>query len=111
MEFCEKCGSVLTPQKKGSRVILICRKGHTTSAKGVSPKAFKLAVTTKRPAGEIVVVEKNSNFEVLPRTTTSCPKCEHTEAFWWMQQMRSADEPPTRFFRCAKCSHVWREYE
>jgi DNA-directed RNA polymerase subunit M len=111
MEFCEKCGSVMTPQKKGGRVILICKKGHTTSAKGLTPKAFKITVTSQKPTNEIVVVEKKSKFEVLPRTTASCPKCENTEAFWWMQQMRSADEPPTRFFRCTKCGNVWREYE
>ncbi|MEM7823817.1 MAG: transcription factor S [Candidatus Aenigmatarchaeota archaeon] len=111
MEFCPKCGSVLTPQKKGGRILLVCRKGHTMSAKGVSPKTFKLSVTGPKAKEEIIVVEKKSNFEVLPRTTASCPKCENTEAFWWMQQMRSADEPPTRFFRCTKCSHVWREYE
>lgn len=111
MQFCEKCGSILTPQKKGSHVVLVCRKGHTASSRGMSPKSFKIAVTGHKTTGEIVVVEKKSNFEVLPRTPANCPKCDNTEAFWWMQQMRSADEPPTRFFRCTKCSHVWREYE
>jgi DNA-directed RNA polymerase subunit M len=111
MEFCEKDGSVLTPQRKGSKIVLVCRKGHVFSAKKVSPKEFKLTVTAPKAANEVVVVEKKSKFEVLPKTTASCPKCENTEAYWWMQQMRSADEPPTRFFRCTKCGHVWREYE
>jgi len=27
-----------------------------------------------------------------------------------MIQTRAADEPPTRFYRCTKCGHTWREY-
>jgi DNA-directed RNA polymerase subunit M len=31
-------------------------------------------------------------------------------AYFWTQQTRGADEPETRFFKCTKCSHTWREY-
>ena len=55
-----------------------------------------------------VVSEETSEFAV---TKVLCPKCEKTvEAEWAMQQTRGADEPPTRFYRCKTCGHVWREY-
>jgi len=40
----------------------------------------------------------------------ACPKCGNDEAFFWTAQMRAADEAETRFFRCTKCKHTWREY-
>lgn len=38
-----------------------------------------------------------------------CPSCEHGEAFFMEIQTRSADEPASLFFRCAKCAARWRE--
>lgn len=99
------------PTKKGRSTSFVCRTCGKRKGGKISPKEFKLAVTAPKAANEIVVVEKKSRFEVLPRTNAQCPKCENPEAFWWMQQTRAADEPPTRFFKCTKCSHVWREYE
>ncbi|MRR35944.1 transcription factor S, partial [bacterium] len=32
-------------------------------------------------------------------------------AYWWLRQLRSADESEVRFFRCTKCSRTWREYD
>jgi DNA-directed RNA polymerase subunit M len=110
-EFCPKCGDLLVPQKKGSRVVLICRHGHTIIPKRLSAKEFKVAVTAKPPPLDVVVVREADKMAGLPKTKAQCPKCEHPEAFWWMQQIRASDEPPTRFYRCAKCGHVWREYE
>ena len=42
-----------------------------------------------------------------------CAKCGNTEAYFRMQQTRSADEPSTRFYRCTdqKCCHNWKEIE
>lgn len=41
--------------------------------------------------------------------TATCDKCEHTRAYFYSLQIRSADEPMTTFFRCANCGHQWRE--
>ena len=109
MEFCDKCGSVLIPQKKGSKIILICSKcgkKKTTTKK----KDFKITVSTKKKPDKIIVVSKKENLDTLPKTKVRCPKCAHGEAFWWMEQTRASDEPPTRFYRCCKCKHTWREY-
>ena len=109
MEFCDKCGSVLVPQKKGSKVVLVCRKCGKKKRPGKKGE-FKLSVSTGKRPEKIVVVEKKKNFEALPKTKVLCPKCGNKEAFWWMQQTRASDEPPTRFYRCCKCKHTWREY-
>ena len=44
-------------------------------------------------------------------TGNSVPACSHGEAFFMQLQIRSADEPMTTFFKCAKkgCGHRWNE--
>jgi DNA-directed RNA polymerase subunit M len=58
----------------------------------------------------IVIGKKERKLKTLPQTKITCPKCNNTEAYWWMVQTRSADESTTQFFRCTKCENTWREY-
>ena len=39
-----------------------------------------------------------------------CPKCGHRTAYFWLVQTRAGDEPETKFLRCEKCGHTWRDY-
>ncbi len=55
------------------------------------------------------IIEKE--IETLPLTDAECPKCSHKKAFFWTIQTRAADEPETRFYKCEKCKHIWREYD
>jgi len=110
MEFCDKCGSSMIPKKSGKSVVLICRRCGKKKRTKVK-KGFKITAFSGKKSGKIIVIEKKSKFEVLPKTTITCPKCDNNKALWWMQQMRAADEPATRFYKCTKCGHVWREYE
>jgi len=64
----------------------------------------------KSPSDKIVIIE-GIKLEVLPKTVATCPKCGNNEAYYWEVQTRSADEPATRFFKCTRCGHVWREYQ
>lgn len=110
VEFCEKCGGLMMPQKGERTTILECRRcGKRRLVK--ERVDFKFSTHSEKGGRGVVVVEKKSVVDVLPKTTQQCPKCEHTEAFWWLQQTRSADEAPTRFYKCVKCNHIWREYE
>ena len=61
--------------------------------------------TVEEAAPEVV-----ETLEINPKVRTKCSKCGHGIAFYWTQQTRAADEPETRFFKCAKCNHTWREY-
>ena len=106
MHFCKKCGTVLVAEKEKTKVILKCRNC------GFKMKEYKpLEIEEdikKKPLDDVIVIEKNA--DALPKTKALCPKCGHKEAFWWIQQTRSADEAPTLFLRCTNCRHSWREY-
>jgi len=60
------------------------------------------------PLEQPVVIESSSI--ALPIAEEECPKCGNKQAYWWMEQTRSSDEPETRFYRCTKCGYTWREY-
>lgn len=104
MEFCKKCGGILIPKKTGEKEVAICRNCGKISSENVGTK---LSEKIENDEKVVVVVEQKNN---LPSTENTCPKCGNKEAFWWMQQTRSIDEPPTRFYKCTKCKHTWREY-
>ena len=108
VEFCKKCKAMMVPVKKGSSIVIKCRKCGATIKKPVKDTKIVEKINNKRGG---ILLEKD---EVpLPTTDKECPKCENLRAYWWLQQTRSADEPPTQFFRCSniKCKHVWREYK
>lgn len=108
MEFCN-CGGLMIPKKAGSSIVLVCRK--CGKKKNSKEKKFKISAFSGEKKGKIIIVDKKSNVDVLPKTSVPCPQCDNKEAHWWMQQMRAADEAPTRFFKCTKCGYTWREYE
>lgn len=55
-------------------------------------------------------VEIISDEETLPTTQEDCEKCGNKEAYFWLQQTRAGDEPETKFLKCTKCKHTWRDY-
>ncbi len=67
---------------------------------------FKL-IHKKEKKDKVLILER---FETLPTFEVECQKCGNKLAEWWLRQTRGADEPETRFFRCTKCRHTWREY-
>ena len=71
----------------------------------------QLQKKTMRSEKEIVIVEDDGSFPTLPTIQIKCPKCENNLAFWWLRQLRAADESEVRFFRCCKCNHTWRQYD
>jgi DNA-directed RNA polymerase subunit M len=106
IEFCPKCGSITVPIKKGKTTYLKCRGCSFEKKREV--RALKIIETTKKKRA-VAVLEKDTTS--LPLTEKTCPKCEHPRSHWWLQQTRTADEPPTQFFRCEKCKYTWREYK
>jgi DNA-directed RNA polymerase subunit M len=109
MRFCPRCGARVILRKKNDLLVLECHKcGYSAVVEeGVREVSEVNIVKTEA----VTVVEGQSgDIRTLPTTTAECPKCGYDKAYWWMVQTRSADEAPTRFFRCAKCGYVWREY-
>ena len=104
MEFCDKCGGILMPKKTKTGTVYVCRSCGKEYKKGNEIKITEKIVRENR----IKIIDTKE--DELPITENLCPKCGNKEAFWWMQQTRSIDEPPTRFYKCTKCGHTWREY-
>ncbi|MDD2665478.1 MAG: transcription factor S [Methanocellales archaeon] len=99
MDFCPKCGSILLP----SADMLKCRKcGH------VQIKEGGFVSRERRQEREMTILEKKETG--LPTTNVRCPECGNGTAYWWLRQLRSADESEVRFFKCTKCEKTWREY-
>lgn len=101
--FCPKCGSILRPKDKSGKKVLYCDCGFSKSANGESAEITHTVAEKKR-------IEVMENVEVYPKVKIHCEKCSNQVAYYWTQQTRAADEPETRFFKCTKCSHTWREY-
>jgi DNA-directed RNA polymerase subunit M len=84
----------------------VCRKcGYEKEAED-----GEMIIVTKRNEDEIPVIE-GDNIQTLPTTEVLCPACGNREAYWWLRQLRAADESEVRFFRCTKCGKTWREYD
>ena len=69
----------------------------------------KPIVEENKAKKKIEVVDESE--ETLPEDKSiECPECGHMGAFWWLQQTRAGDEPETKFLKCVKCNHTWRDY-
>lgn len=102
--FCEECGSILRPKLKGTKKVLYCSCGFTKDPEGETLSIVEKSADTGR---RIEVMEQ---LETHPKVRVKCSECTNGVAYFWTQQTRAADEPETRFFKCTKCNHTWREY-
>ena len=101
MEFCPKCGCVLIEKRKNFGC---ARCGYMAKGK------VKIESSENMKEKKEVTVIKEKEINVMPVVFAVCPKCGHKEAYFWTSQTRSADEAETKFFKCTKCNHTWREY-
>ncbi len=99
VEFCT-CGGILIPVKGGMK----CRICGNTVQITEEMRFFE-----EEKKKDIIVIEDNKPD--LPTTDKQCEKCGNNEAYYWLIQTRASDEPPTQFFKCTSCKHVWREYK
>lgn len=104
MKFCDKCGSLIVPSKEKEKILFICRKCNKLH----NPEGIVISEERLQEKNLISIEQEEEN---LPTTDYKCAKCGNNTAYWWTMQTRSSDEPETRFFRCTKCSHTWREYD
>ena len=86
--------------------MMVCRKcGHKI------PKVAGESMLSKTKQLDRVVPVLEQESSGLPTTNSRCPECGNNIAYWWLRQLRSADESEVRFFRCTKCGRTWREYD
>lgn len=91
------------PKMVGGKRTLACGCGY----KGGEAAVLKESSAKVEEKLEVVDAEATVNTVV----DAECPKCRNDKAENWDVQTRSADEPATRFFKCTKCKHTWREYK
>jgi DNA-directed RNA polymerase subunit M len=97
MKFCPKCRSLLVP--KDRKLVCIC--GYKEQGN------LKFREEVKAPQ-DIEIVDENTEHIGDATIPVVCWNCGHRGVYFWMVQMRRADEPPTRFYKCQKCRKVWR---
>ncbi len=107
MEFCPNCGTLLRVNNKDGKSVYACRCGYE---KDIDEKS-RFEHSEKNISDDEVVIIEDSNLMAMPKVKEECKKCHNREAYWWMLQTRSGDEPATKFYRCTKCSYTWREYD
>ncbi|MEM5875485.1 MAG: transcription factor S [Candidatus Aenigmatarchaeota archaeon] len=109
MKFCSKCGGIMSViEEKGKKYLKCSRCGYKEEAK--REKFILKEEIVEDENKKLIVFKKDEDLKQLPTTKIDCPKCGYEEAYWWMQQTRSSDEPPTIFYKCKKCGYSWRIY-
>ena len=106
MDFCPKCESRLKKNKDGSLYCPKCKFVKEGTGKVQAKKSEEVN-------SEFLVMDESdlSKAKGLESTVKiDCEKCHNTEGVWGTFQTRSADEPETKFYRCTKCNHTWRDY-
>jgi len=97
MQFCPKCGSLIIGTE-------CSRCAHKVDSE------VKLEVSESIETAKEIVVVTEGQDEINPKVDIECPKCKNKEAFFWTRQTRSSDEAETKFYKCTKCRHTWRDY-
>lgn len=100
MEFCPKCGAILIAKGKKTGC---SRCNYSTKNKSNLSTSEKMGEKK-----EVAVIKKDTS--VLPVIKEKCSKCGNEQAYFWTVQTRAGDEAETKFFKCTKCEHTWREY-
>jgi DNA-directed RNA polymerase subunit M len=104
--FCPKCGSIMLPKKEGNKTVVKCSCGYKKEDKDAGMIREEILDKGK----SVEVVDTAHDMKAMPKMKVDCPKCHNTEAGFWEVQTRASDEPATKFMKCVKCKHIWRDY-
>ncbi|MEM5813496.1 MAG: RPA12/RPB9/RPC11 RNA polymerase family protein [Candidatus Aenigmatarchaeota archaeon] len=102
MEFCERCGAVMLPTKKGSKNYWECRICNHRKIAKIGGLKIKTEIKHQKRRIE-------ETREILPTIAKLCPNCEYNKAYYWTEQTGIEDKSITQLFRCVKCNYTWRE--
>ena len=108
MQFCDDCGSMM----KSVDGEMVCTNDDCgATAERDEAAAEQFVSTETQTDDDVIEADPDANFEGKPTATdVTCDECGHGEAWYTIKQTASADEPPTRFFKCKECGYRWREY-
>ena len=103
MMFCPTCGNL---------VLIRSTIGSTEAFCSTCPYQHRM----NHVATTYVPLKKKKKAEVLGqdwananKISVVCDKCHNKMAYFFEVQIRSADEPMTRFYKCTKCGEQWND--
>ena len=106
MQFCPECGSMMHAEDDE----MVCSSCGATESKDES-LAEEYTSTEGQTFDDVIETEEGVAEEGMPTAKdVTCDRCGHDEAWYTIKQTASADEPPTRFFKCKECGYRWRGY-
>ncbi|KAI8464301.1 MAG: hypothetical protein J3K34DRAFT_440905 [Monoraphidium minutum] len=108
--FCPTCGNMLLVETESSMASLryFCQ---------TCPYVYDIHSTIRRRAKldpkkvEDIFDDTKMWANAQKTSQANCPACRNADAYFYEMQTRSADEPATVFYRCARsgCGKVWSE--
>ena len=110
VNFCEKCGSLLIPERKDDGSLkLFCKNCKADSKEKYKESSYQVKSKINHTEKDrLTVIEQD--FDVRPTTRVACPKCNHPEARYWEAEDRRKEEwETTMYYQCVKCGWVWSE--
>jgi DNA-directed RNA polymerase subunit M len=106
VEFCDDCGSLM--HADGDE--MVCSSCDARQGRDAEHEA-EFVSTEEQSTDDVIETEEGAEFEGKPTDdSVTCDDCGHGVAWYTIKQTGSADEPPTRFFKCKECGHRWRDY-
>ncbi|EOA32313.1 hypothetical protein CARUB_v10015575mg [Capsella rubella] len=101
MIFCPTCGNLLRYEGGGNSRFFCSSCPYIAYI-----KRHKKQLLVKKSIEHVVSKE---DIPTAAETEAPCPRCGHDKACFKSMQIRSGDEPESRFYRCLKCEFTWRE--
>jgi DNA-directed RNA polymerase subunit M len=106
VEFCDECGSLM--HADGDE--MVCSSCDARQTRDAEREA-EFVTTDEQSTDDVIETEEGAEFEGKPTDdSVTCDECGHGVAWYTITQTGSADEPPTRFFKCRECGNRWRDY-
>ncbi|RJT00802.1 transcription factor S [Halococcus sp. IIIV-5B] len=105
MQFCDECGSMM--HADGDE--MVCAGCGARVAKD-EERAAAFVSTEDQTFDDVIETTEDAADEGKPTVEIECEECGNDTAWYTIKQTGSADEPPTRFFKCTECGHRWRGY-
>jgi len=106
MQFCPECGSLMHAQGEA----MVCSSCGAEERKD-EEMAAQYVTTEEQTDDDVIESDPEAADEGKPTAEIRCEDCGHDRAWYTIKQTGSADEPPTRFFKCKRCESVWRAYD
>lgn len=104
MLFCPDCGNMLLTEMSGMTRFFCKTCPYVYEINGRISQKVNLKKKVIDP-----ILGSAAAWSGADVTENRCSKCLHDKAYWVQIQIRSSDEPMSRFYRCCNCGHQWRE--